>query len=287
MTSIVWLASYPKSGNTWFRVFLTNYLRDAAEPASINDLDGVPNASVRGPLDRTLGYECSDLNHEEAERLRPDFYLHVAQRSAQPTFFKVHDAYTWLPDGRALFPPQATRAALYFVRNPLDVCASFSHHGGHDDHGRTARLMASSGYSLCDGTQRYDVQLRQRLLSWGEHARSWLDASGIPVQLLRYEDMHCAAEETFGAALRFIGLELALPRLRKALQFSCFAELQRQEQARGFQERLPNARSFFRKGKIGQWRESLPAAVVEKLIADHGPMMHRFGYLDAHGAAVF
>jgi len=103
---------------------------------------------------------------------------------------------------------------------------------------------------------------------------------------VRYEDMHWAAAETFGAALRFIGLEFSLPRLRKALEFSCFAELQRQEQAHGFQERLPKARSFFRAGQIGQWRESLPRPVVEKLIADHGPMMHRFGYLDAQGAVI-
>lgn len=287
MTGIVWLASYPKSGNTWFRLVLTNYLRDAAEPTSINALDGVPIASARAPLDQALGYECSELTHEEAECLRPEFYLHVARRAPQPVFFKVHDAYTWLPDGRALFPPQATHAALYFVRNPLDVCVSFSHHGGHDDHGHTAHLMACSGYCLCDVTRRYDVQLRQRLLSWGEHARSWLDASGLSIKVLRYEDMHFAAEETFGTALRFIGLELALPRLRKALEFSCFAELQRQEQAQGFQERVPQARSFFRDGHIGRWRESLPGAVVEKLIADHGPMMQRFGYLDAHGAVPF
>jgi aryl sulfotransferase len=287
MTSIVWLASYPKSGNTWFRIFLTNYLRDATEPASINDLDDAPNASARAPLDWTLGYECSDLNHEEAERLRPDFYLHVARRSHGPLFFKVHDAYTRLPDGRPLLPPEATHAALYFVRNPLDVCVSFSHHGGHDDHGHTAGLMACSSFCLCDVRQRYDLQVRQRLLSWGEHARSWLDASGIRIKVLRYEDMHFAAEETFGAALRFIGVELAMPRLRKALEFSCFTELRRQEDSHGFKERLPKARTFFRTGQVGRWRESLPTAVVEKVIADHGPMMQRLGYLDAHGAVVF
>jgi hypothetical protein len=46
MNGIIWLASYPKSGNTWFRVFLTNLLRDADTPASINELKRTPIASV-------------------------------------------------------------------------------------------------------------------------------------------------------------------------------------------------------------------------------------------------
>jgi hypothetical protein len=234
-----------------------------------------------------LGYECNDLSAEEAERLRPDLYLHLAQSSVQPIFIKVHDAYTLLTDGRALFPVQATRAALYFVRNPLDVCVSFSHHYGHDDHSKTAQRMADSDCCLCDSLQGPNLQLRQRLLSWGEHARSWLDTSGIPLKLLRYEDMHLAAEETFGAALRFIGLELELPRLRKALEFSCLAELQRQEWAHGFQERLPRSQVFFREGLIGRWRDALPAPLAQRLIADHAAMMRRFGYLDASGAVIF
>ena len=48
--SIVWLASYPKSGNTWLRAVLTSYLRDDGEPASINALIGGPVASDRETL---------------------------------------------------------------------------------------------------------------------------------------------------------------------------------------------------------------------------------------------
>ncbi|MFM7323346.1 MAG: sulfotransferase, partial [Nodosilinea sp.] len=45
MGNIYWLASYPKSGNTWMRILLTNYLRNADSPAAINSLDGGPIAS--------------------------------------------------------------------------------------------------------------------------------------------------------------------------------------------------------------------------------------------------
>jgi hypothetical protein len=283
---IVWLASYPKSGNTWLRTVLTNYLRDTDQPVSIDELDVGPIASARAPLDAVLGYECGELSHEEAERLRPELYLHLADRAEQTLYCKVHDAHSHLPDGRPMFPPEATRAVLYVVRNPLDVCVSFSHHNGHVDHAATARHMADRAHCLCGSLRSQPLQLRQRLSSWGEHARSWLDAP-LRVHVLRYEAMHADPIATFGAALGFAGLELETPRLLRAIEFSRFAELRRQEQERGFQERAPAAREFFRSGQVGAWRTMLDAAVAGQLLIDHGPMMRRLGYLDAAGAPVF
>ena len=55
MGGIYWLASYPKSGNTWFRAFLCNLQEDGEEPADINDLATGGIASARGWLDEVLG----------------------------------------------------------------------------------------------------------------------------------------------------------------------------------------------------------------------------------------
>ena len=38
MGKILWLASYPRSGNTWLRAFLHNLFRNSAEPYDINRL---------------------------------------------------------------------------------------------------------------------------------------------------------------------------------------------------------------------------------------------------------
>ena len=64
MTGICWLASYPKSGNTWFRIFLTNYLRDATSPVDINDLGHSAIASRRAPFDEALGFESGELSQD-------------------------------------------------------------------------------------------------------------------------------------------------------------------------------------------------------------------------------
>ncbi|HJX72016.1 MAG TPA: hypothetical protein VJ346_08695, partial [Bacteroidales bacterium] len=68
---IVWLASYPKSGNTWFRIFLTNLLNHTNEPVDINNLYPSTIASSRSLFDEATGLESSDLTLDEIELLRP------------------------------------------------------------------------------------------------------------------------------------------------------------------------------------------------------------------------
>lgn len=287
MKGIVWLASYPKSGNTWFRTFLANFLHDGETPVSINALGGGPIASARLLFDEAVGYDSGELTFDEIDALRPEVYRQWAAEAKETMFCKIHDAYTFLPDGRPLIPVEATTCALYFVRNPLDVAVSFAHHGGHDRFDRTIRQMGRAENSFCEVDATESNQLRQKLLSWSEHVRSWVDAPGIRVLPIRYEDMKLRPEETFGAAVRFAGLPDDPGRTGKAIGFSRFEELSRQEAKEGFWEKMPQAKSFFRKGEIGSWREALTAEQAAKLVADHGDVMRRFGYLDTRGDPVF
>ena len=81
MGKIIWLASYPKSGNTWMRILLTNYLRNANMPANINNLDGGPIASARQVFDDNVGIEASDLTQDEIERYRPYVYEMMSEQA--------------------------------------------------------------------------------------------------------------------------------------------------------------------------------------------------------------
>lgn len=283
---IVWLASYPKSGNTWFRAFLANLLRDGDQPAIINELESGPIASARRPLDEAVGYDSSNLTFDEIDLLRPEVYRHLATTAKEPLFIKVHDACTFLPDGRPLFPPEASHGVLYFIRNPLDVCVSFAHHGGHDNYDKIIRRMADAENCFCDAETLEFNQLRQKLFTWSGHALSWVEAPHLRVHVVRYEDMKLHPEKTFQTAAAFAGLSDDAERVRKAVQFSSFPELRRQEEQIGFREKLPRAKSFFRKGEIGSWREALTPSQAQRIIDDHAAVMRRFGYLDEQGRPV-
>ena len=164
MGNIYWLASYPKSGNTWTRILLTNYLRNAGEPADINSLDGGPIASARQVFDDHVGIEASDLTQDEIERYRPFVYEQMSAQATEPLFLKVHDAFTYTRYGYPLISKTATAGVIYLLRNPLDVAVSFAHHSASTVE-RTVRKMGEPDFAFVDNPQRLHNQLRQRLLT--------------------------------------------------------------------------------------------------------------------------
>jgi len=283
---IIWLASYPKSGNTWLRVFLTNYLRNGAEPADINELDSRLIASARLAFDEAAGVEASDLTAEEIDRYRPAVYAQMATQNAELLYLKVHDAYTCNISGEPIFPRCATHGVIYLIRNPLDVAVSFAHHSGVSTEEILSRLCRED-YCFAGRPERLHDQLRQKLLSWSGHVRSWVDESGLRIHVTRYEDMVCDPVPAFTAIVRFAGLDYEPARLTKALDFSSFGRLQAKERETSFRERSPHSKAFFRKGKVGDWRDVLTEEQADLLIEAHKDVMLRFGYLTPEGKPVY
>ncbi|HEX9022750.1 MAG TPA: sulfotransferase domain-containing protein [Geobacteraceae bacterium] len=286
MAKIVWLASYPKSGNTWIRVLLTNYLRDADTPADINRLDGGPIASARLWFDEWAGIEASALSDTVVERLRPEVYRCMAAESRDTLYMKVHDAWGRTDRGEGLFPRDISAGVVYILRNPLDMAASCAHHWGVTVD-KAVENLCDPEFVIARSLGGMTDQLRQFLGSWSGHAQSWLDESGLPVRVVRYEDLLSDPESAFGQIVRVCGIPHDGARVRKAVAFSAFSEMQRQEEENGFRERSVVAPGpFFRRGQAGAWREELSLDLVKPLIEAHGAMMKRFGYLDKNGVPV-
>lgn len=284
-SGIIWLASYPKSGNTWFRVFLTNLLEEKDVPADINELHSTPIASARGMFDEAVGLEASDLTVDEIERLRPAVYAHLAEQADETIFMKVHDAYTLVDRERPLFPAHATLGAIYFIRNPLDVAVSFAHHSGWS-YDKTILKMADENLAFCGGIKRVHNQLRQKLLTWSGHVQSWTRQTAFPVCVLRYEDMKTNPVDHFQQAIEFAGLDYKNEQIKRALTRSTFEELRRQEKAYGFHEKSSASKMFFRRGEAGAWQSELNSRQVAKIIRDHKTVMSQFGYLPVNSRSL-
>lgn len=276
---IIWLASYPKSGNTWFRAFITTLIHPENETLDINNLYNTTIASSRLLFDEMTGLSSSDLTVHEIELLRPKIYRQNAIRSKEIIFHKVHDAYTFLPDGSPMIPNDVTKAVLYFIRNPLDVVISFAFHLTFTVD-KTIDIINNPEFAFCDKEDRLHSQLRQKLLTWSGHIKSWVDQSGLPLMVMRYEDMLNKPIETFTKAIQFLGLEFTDGKVEKALNKSSFNKLQEQEKAIGFIERGARATSFFRKGIAGDWKNVLSKVQVKRIVDKHWEMMERFGYLN-------
>ncbi len=286
MAKIVWLASYPKSGNTWMRILLTNYLRNGTEPADINKIDGGPIASARFWFDEWVGIEASALDDALIERLRPGVYRCMAREEQSTIYMKVHDAWLRTKQGEGLFPADVTAGVVYILRNPLDMAASCAHHWGVTIE-QAVDNLCDSAFTSSRSIGGLSDQLRQFMGSWSDHVQSWLDESGLPVHLVRYEDLQRDPVRYFGEVVTFCSLPFDEERVRTAVAFSSFGELQRQEHDKGFRECSVSAPgNFFRRGEVGSWREELPPALAQRLIDTHGDVMRRFGYLGENGQPV-
>jgi aryl sulfotransferase len=274
---IVWLASYPKSGNTWMRAFLTSLLNPRKEGLDINNMVPSTIASSRQLFDELTGVSASDLLPEEIDCLRPAIYRQNALESEELIYHKIHDAWIRLPGGEPLIPADVTRCVIYIIRNPLDVVVSFAHHL-HTTIDKTIAIMNNPDYAFCDRRDRLANQLRQQLLTWSGHVKSWVDESGLPVLVMRYEDMSEQSEITFTKAVDFVGLRHTSDEIRTALELCNFSRLQKQEEEKGFSEKNARSPSFFRKGTVGDWRNVLTPEQVQRVVEKHGEMMARFGY---------
>lgn len=284
MGGIHWLASYPKSGNTWFRTFLRNLLEDGDAPVDINDLSTGSIASARPWLDEVLGFDTAELWPDEVDRLRPEVYRWTL-RDGEPGYHKIHDAYTLTTAGEPLVSREATLGALYIVRNPLDVAPSLANHD-QSTVDEAIAVMANPLHALARNRKGLAHQVRQKLLSWSQHVTSWVDAPGLRLMVLRYEDMQSDPLTSFTRAAEFLQLPREPARIEKAIRFSRFEVVAQQESEHGFRERPPQAQRFFRQGTSGGWRDKLSKAQVARIVADHAPVMRRFGYLDADGEPV-
>lgn len=288
----VWLASYPKSGNTWFRMLVENLSAKDGTPADINDmLERGGIASARAPFDHLLLIDSGLLTHDEIDCLRPRVYEELASgaqddehdtvpETPPARFVKTHDAYTLTPKGEPLLAGhRGAEGAIVIVRDPRDVAPSLANHL-HASIDTAIGFMNDKNAAFCCRPTRQHNQFRQQLPGWSGHIASWLGQSDIPVHLIRYEDMKADTFGVFSRALAFAGRHASDEEMRRAVTFADFAQLQEQEREKGFREApRPHAGgNFFRRGAAGGWRDELTAEQVARIEAEHAPMMRRLGY---------
>ncbi|HBK09125.1 MAG TPA: sulfotransferase [Acetobacteraceae bacterium] len=275
MGQLVWIASYPKSGNTWMRAFLHNYIRRSEAPYDINSLTDLTASDINA--ERYRRYDprpASQYTIADVQRMRPLVHRDLTGLDRTLVFVKTHNARLMVA-GAPLITPEVTAGTIYIVRDPRDVAVSYSRHRGRsiDD---TIAFMANPE-AATGGT---DTKIYERLSSWSEHVRSWTNPPDPRVRVVRYEAMLESPEATFGQQIYWLGDDPPPDRLVRAIQFSSFQEMRAQEQAKGFKERVAESTApFFGTGQSGHWRTVLSPAQQAQIERDHGPMMQRFGYL--------
>jgi hypothetical protein len=274
MGAIVWLASYPKSGNTWTRAFLHNLLRAGDDTYDLNEMDelttGAAGLRWYEPL---LPKPVAQCTLEETAAVRPQAQAQLAAASDGLVFAKSHSAFV-TDLGTPAISKDVTAGAIYILRNPLDIAASYASHISRaidDAIALMNRPHARSGNS--------DRQAYEPMGSWSQHVESWTRKQHRALHVMRYEDMLANPEETFAGLCGFLRIALRPGELEGAIEKSSFTRLRAQEEERGFRERPERAERFFREGRAGTWRDVLTPAQIDAIVSAHRDTMARFGYL--------
>lgn len=275
---VIWLASYPKSGNTWFRAFLTALFGDGE--IEINHLKTDAIFSSREIFEQMCDVDSADLYDEEIRLMQPVAITALAKEQNRSLVMKVHDAYSFNSEGKPIIPGEVTHCALYLIRNPLDVAGSFANHnaGTIDD---SIALMNHPNGTLAPLKPRkiLNNQIAQLMYSWSGHVNSWTTLPDFPVHVVRYEDMNADPFNTFKKAISDIGWSYTDEQIAKAVEASSFEALSKQEKEKGFGEKNAKSKVFFRSGKTGNWKNELTEEQIKLIIDTHREVMERYNYL--------
>jgi len=274
MGRILWLASYPKSGNTWLRMFLANLISGSQTPFDINRLGEVTLAEPG-----TAGFALldarpwQDWSYAEIAAMRPRVQERISQTREGVIPVKTHSAFVKVR-GVPTINMSVTQGAVYVVRNPLDVAISYAHHQGLGLDEMIAILNTPMFRTPTNEVNVYEV-----MGSWSEHVRSWTASDSPMMHVMRYEDMAADPLAAFTRLTDFMRIEATAEAVARAVGHADFDAARRMEEEAGFKERTPAQERFFRAGKTGQWRDILSPRQVAAIVDAHRDQMARFGYV--------
>ena len=277
-----WLASYPKSGNTYLRLLIQAYLANGY--VDINSITASVGDNTSFWFQSLSPVSLDKLTFNMKLLLRPAALLNQLHSiNTSVRFIKTHHANAMVNGQPHLIPADLTERAVYIVRDPRDVVSSLktymaSEKGLSID--ESAEKMADPEYAI-----QSEDGLPQILTSWSQHVKSWMGETRYPIAILRYEDLCAEPEKNLTELLQFCGLEVDENRVQSAVEACRIANLSRQEQVNGFREdrRIKVRKPFFYKGG-SRWRNELLPEIARKIESDHMEMMQRFGYLDSEVA---
>lgn len=263
-----WLASYPKSGNTWVKLFVEAY---AIGNTNINAPRITSGDQSRQFYHSACCVDLKNLSHVEILAIR-EAALSNMKNMAHPYLVKTHHANVMLHE-HALIPSWFTNGAVYVMRDPRDVAISMSHYFYDMTIDKAIDKMLNDTFTI---NFKGEPNFYHFCRSWKSHVESWLAAS-FPLLVMRYENMVDNPYTEFKRLIEFHPwLEYDHDRLTKAIDEVTFAKLRDKEQADGFKESRGMG-DFFRAGTARQWRDVLTAPQQRRL----APLVEYYEYAEA------
>ena len=276
---IVWIASFPKSGNTWVRTFLCSYLYMNLKN---EDFDfGLLKNILKFPNEKQ--YEDIGVKPKNFEEVAK-YWISVQEKinsNKKINFLKTHNAFGGLEN--CPFTNKAnTLGAIYLVRDPRDVLVSYSKHL-EKSIDETLELVLEDDHKGWLNENKKDV-IGEIRGSWAQNYNSWKNFYLTEKIIIRYEDLIKDPFNNFSNIIRYLnklfGLEIDDEKIKKCIEITDFNKLKKLEMKTGFVENYSKKELFFNQGKSKQWQDILDKKTVLKLEKKFKKEMQELKYID-------
>ncbi len=269
---ITWLASYPKSGNTWVRALIDAYLRD--QPVDINNMHGTDSDVNPKWFQNLTPVPLHMMQEEHRLLLRPAGLFNISMMNRTPFALKTHCMHCAMA-GMPMFPEGTIKRVIQIVRDPRDVAISLADHLGKDID--TAIEIMNQPLFVLTGKNLIPSPIgdwRSHYLTWQQAA----DRENFPITLIKYEHLMEHTREVFRFMLEAWEQPIDMERINRAVNRASFDRLRSEEERSGFRDKSEHSERFFRAGYQQQWRSKLTVDQITRIEQTQGDVMQELGY---------
>ena len=270
---IIWIASYPKSGNTWLRAMISTYYfsKDGTfDQNLLKKIDQFPtNKYLKDySFDKNIPGETCKYWIKAQEKINLD---------KKVKFFKTHNVFGKL-NNCDFTNNQNSIGCIYVVRDPRNVITSLKNHYQLNDEQAFSWMTNEKNYIYnilkFDELGYSDFQF---ISSWSTNYKSWNVQKKIPVKFIKYEDLLNSTYAVFLDIINFISKitnnsqSINKEKIKKTLRSTTFDSLKKSEQEHGFSEAVRDREDrnktvpFFNLGPKNDWKKILDEEFKKKI----------------------
>ena len=278
---IIWLASYPKSGNTWIRIFLSTLLYSSDKPIVNINNNHIKQFPTKSDFDN-LTDNVMDMDEFAKNCILAQQRINLDNRIK---ILKTHNAYWQNYEKNYFFTDKEnTLGVIYIVRDPRNVITSVMDYFNKKSYRETLEFLIDN-YKVIGGT-KFESGIPTILFSWANHYNSWKQFKKNYL-LIKYEDLLDKPQEEFlkiSNYLNTIGnFKFNEKDILEIAENCKFENFRNQEKTKGFIDNSATnknfKKNFFRLGPKNNWKDLLDTDIKLKIEEQFKKEMLELGYI--------
>ena len=275
---IIWLASYPKSGNTWVRGFIISLLYTAEGTSNLENFEKINQYPLKSHFEN-LTTDFNDITkfkkyyHKSQDIINLDNKIRI---------LKTHNALLNV-DGDNFSSTKNTLGVIHIVRDPRNVVTSLKHHFSIPDYKKAKEFLFDERKIIIGNFDKKDYPLPTLLASWKTHYLSWKQVK-LNYLLIKYENLLNNPIQEFRKISNYLSkllnVKISEKKIENSIRSNSFNNLKKMEESNGFGEFIAHDnKKFFNLGPKNNWETLLERKTADEIEDKFKNEMKELGYI--------